>query len=230
MFSRFEGEVLDRGEYTVIKTPTNPGYHWGNYIIFSQPPKKGDLEKWQAIYRSEFTYYDSIKHMTFTWNQNANIQPDFEPFLKAGFKLDLAKVLTAQVVSPPPKFNQTIEVRGVQSDDEWEQAIQLQIACRQPCFEKAGYETFKRRQFKNYQAMFKAGLGNWFGAFLDKKMVGDLGIFHQDRIGRFQNVGTHPEYRRQGICGTLVYQAAQIAFHNSKSKPELVDTVANLFI
>ena len=211
MFSHFDGEVQDRGDYIVVKTPNNPGYHWGNYIIFSNPPQSGDFEKWQEIYRSEFTYYDSFKHMTFTWNQNNEVRPNFDPFLNAGFKLDRAKVLAAQKVNPPPKLNHFIEVRVIQTSAEWEQAIQLQVATRDRCFDEKGYEVFKRRQFNTYQAMSKAGFGNWFGAFLENHLVGDLGIFHQGGIGRFQNVETHPNYRRQGICGTLVYKSAQIA-------------------
>lgn len=214
IFSHFEGEVLDRGNYIAIKTPSNPGYHWGNYIIFSGPPQKGDFEKWRATYFAEFTYYDSFKHMTFTWNQNTKVTPDFEPFLNAGFKLDRAKVLAAQQVKAPPKLNHLVEVRAVQTLDEWEQAIQLQIACRDLSFDQKGYEVFKRRQFKTYQAMSQAGFGNWFGAFLENRLVGDLGIFHQDGLGRFQNVGTHPDFRRQGICGTLVFNTAQLALKN----------------
>ena len=52
--NRFEGEVTDRGDYIVVKTISNPTFHWGNYIIFSKAPKDGDCEKWQAIYRKEF--------------------------------------------------------------------------------------------------------------------------------------------------------------------------------
>jgi predicted GNAT family acetyltransferase len=41
--------------------------------------------------------------------------------------------------------------------------------------------------------------------------VADLGIFHRDGIGRFQSVETHPDFRRQGIAGRLVYEAADRA-------------------
>ncbi len=227
MFSRFEGEVHDRGDYVVIKTPSNPGFHWGNYVIFSRPPGPGDFERWRAVYRAEFEYYDPIKHMTFTWNANPAVTPDFAPFLAAGFKLDRGKVLTASHVVPPVKRNTAVVVRAIQSPQEWEEAIQLQIACRHFEFELASYASFKRRQFKNYQAMAKAGLGHWFGAFLGKRMVGDLGIFHHDSIGRFQNVGTHPDFRRQGICGTLVYEAAQIAFRSYGVKTLVMEADAD---
>ncbi len=33
-FPRFDGEVVDRGDYTVIRTPSNPTFHWGNFLLF----------------------------------------------------------------------------------------------------------------------------------------------------------------------------------------------------
>lgn len=50
IFSKFSGSVHDRGSYTVIKTPSNPGYHWGNYLIFDKAPKGGDLQRWKDIF------------------------------------------------------------------------------------------------------------------------------------------------------------------------------------
>lgn len=44
IFARFSGTVEDKGFYTLVKTPSNPGYHWGNYIIFDRPPQGGDLK------------------------------------------------------------------------------------------------------------------------------------------------------------------------------------------
>ncbi|OFZ79396.1 MAG: hypothetical protein A2603_14490 [Bdellovibrionales bacterium RIFOXYD1_FULL_55_31] len=211
-FSEFSGKIIDRGNYVVVQTPDNPSFHWGNYIIFSAPPGKGDYDKWCATYRAEFPYYSTIRHMTFTWNEDDSCTPDFEPFLKAGFELDKTKVLATNRVVPPPKINQHIQVRPISTDSEWEAAIQLQILCRKPEFDQTGYEAFKRRQFETYRKMANANRGHWFGAFINDKLVGDLGIFHDGTLGRYQNVGTHPDYRRQGICGTLVYETARIAF------------------
>ena len=61
IFSKFSGEIEDRGSYLLVKTPSNPGFHWGNYIIFSESPRKGDLEAWKAIFHKEFSYYRLFK-------------------------------------------------------------------------------------------------------------------------------------------------------------------------
>ena len=59
--------------------------------------------------------------------------------------------------------------------------------------------------------MSEAGLGHWYGAYLGDKLVADLGIFCDDRLGRYQSVGTDPLYRKRGICGTLVFRAGEMA-------------------
>lgn len=212
MFTRFDGEVLDRGDYLVIRTPANPGYHWGNFILFDAPPSESDFKKWCDTFRREFPFYSPLRHMTMTWNEITAEGGVFDSFLKAGFVLDKAKVLTAQAVMKPSKFNSALTVQRLETEAQWEAAIQLQVACRDSKYPEKGYEIFKRRQFQVYRAMAAAGMGSWFGAFLQNQLVGDLGVFYTGDLGRFQNVGTHPQYRRQGICGTLVYHAAQIAF------------------
>lgn len=88
------------------------------------------------------------------------------------------------------------------------------MLCSNPKYINDYYEAFKTEQMKQYRKMSEDGLGNWFGAYLGEKLVGDLGIFYENDIGRYQNVGTHPEYRKKGICGTLVYEAGNIAFRD----------------
>ena len=43
-------------------------------------------------------------------------------------------------------------------------------------------------------------------------LVGGLGITVKGGIGRFMDVGTHPDFRRRGICRSLVYQASCYTF------------------
>jgi predicted GNAT family acetyltransferase len=129
-----------------------------------------------------------------------------------GFKVDFSVVLTARAVHQPPKFNPRIEVRPLLSDQDWRDAIEVQILSKAAEYDVASYRLFKERQMARYRAMSEQNLGHWFGAFLDGKLVGDLGIFREGPIGRFQSVETHPDYRRQGICGRLVYESAKFAF------------------
>jgi predicted GNAT family acetyltransferase len=66
---------------------------------------------------------------------------------------------------------------------------------------------------RGYRRLAEAGRGAWFGAFLDGRIVADLGVYRDPDLplARFQSVGTHPDFRRRGICGTLVQQASAFA-------------------
>ena len=70
--------------------------------------------------------------------------------------------------------------------------------------------------------MLDAGLGHWYRAFLDGELVGDMGIFVEDRLARCQAVGTATEHRRQGICGTLMYGACAHAFNEQGAEQVLL--------
>lgn len=211
IFHRFDGIVLDRDEYLVVKTPSNPGFIFGNLLLFFRAPKPGTLEKWQTLFRNEFADSPSVKHFTFLWDSPSEGIGDVREFVSEGYKVDFSIVLTSRSVHPPAKLNSRVRVRPITTESEWQQVTENQILSRTADYEEASYRRFKEQQMARYRAMSERGLGHWFGAFLDEKIVGDLGIYHNNRIGRFQSVETHPNFLRQGVCGTLVYESAKFA-------------------
>ena len=170
------------------------------------------MKEWTAIFNREFGYYAEPHHYVFAWDTAEVEKGQYQEFIEANFELDSATVLTSTKPNPPPRVNDRVEVRRVSSDQEWSDVIKLQTLCAHPKFMNDYYEQFKQRQVASYRRMSEAGMGAWFGAFVEDKMVGDLGIFYEGNVGRYQNVGTHPDYRNQGICGTLVYLTALEAF------------------
>jgi RimJ/RimL family protein N-acetyltransferase len=211
IFTSFDGLVEDRGSYLVIKTLTNPNFFWGNLLIFDRPPKLGDYQRWIEIFKKEFTD-PRIYHVTLAWDSSDGAIGDVSEFLKNGYELEAKGVLAATQVVIPPKFNEKLIVRPLQTESEWNQIINLQINCADDNIPKDEWEKFYTSQSERYKAMTVAGLGNWFGGFIEGQLVCGLGIFHRNGIGRFQIVCTDPNFRRQGLCGTLVYLSAQYAF------------------
>jgi ribosomal protein S18 acetylase RimI-like enzyme len=217
IFSRFQGEVLDRGAYLVIRTPSNPSFHWGNLLVFEAPPTADSLAEWNALFKKEMRDLP-LKHTLFTWEGPAPQESVLTLFTGEGFEFDEGVVLAAKKVNPPPKVNPEIKIRALETPSEWNQAIELQVAARDPKYEEGYHRLFKERQFVQYQAMKQAGMGHWFGAFLGEKLVGDLGVFKSGNLARYQNVSTHPDYRRLGICGTLVYETAKLTLQDPKTE------------
>lgn len=211
IFNNFWGKVTYRKNYILIQTPTNPRYYWGNYIIFKTPPQKGDLKKWKDIFDQEFSSYSTINHYAFTWNSQNNDSFHTQEFLDEKFDLERIVVLKGNKPKKPQFFNDDLSIRKLISKKDWELALKNQILSMDKKFQNEDYIIFKSRQMKDYYNMYKAKKGFWYGAFLGEELVGDLGVFYQDKIGRYQNVGTHPNHRRKGICGTLVYETFNLA-------------------
>ena len=215
-FPAFDGYIIDRGDYLVIQTPANPDFYWGNYLLFTNPPAKGDLDHWRGLFAKEIGLPPAVKHQVFGWDSPQGDLGEVDPFLSAGFRLVQSVVLTSHAPHPPTRLNESITVRALQSEDDWAQATDNQVACREADFSEADYRLFKHPQMARYRRMQSAGLGHWYGAFLADRMVADLGIFHQNSLARFQSVGTHPDFRRQGIAASLVYRSSLLAMQEFK--------------
>ena len=208
IFPSYDGQVADRGDYLVVRTPSNPTFYWGNFLLFRRPPDKGDERRWRKLFADEVGHPPRIRHEAFGWDSPDGERGLVQPFLDAGFTLVTSRVLGAQRPKPPEHRISGVVVRPLGEESEWEQALSLQLLCNVD-HEPAGYRVFRQRQMARYRAMDGDGRGHWFGAFVDDAMVADLGVFHDGDLARFQSVETHPEFRRRGIAGTLVYEASK---------------------
>ena len=211
IFHRFEGIIINREDYIVIRTPDNPDFYWGNFLLFPHAPGISDFENWREIFSKEIGSMPKVKHQTFGWDSPEGILGSTNEFIEKGFRLIQDVVLTAREVREPPYCNDDVTIRILRTDEEWDLALENQIICRDPGFEEEEHRKFKTRQAEKYRKMADSGLGDWYGAFLDGRLVADLGIYHDGNIGRYQNVETHPGYRRKGIAGTMVFAAGQLA-------------------
>jgi len=212
IFARFDGEVIERGPYRVVPTPTNPGFWWGNFLLFDDAPCAGDAARWTALFEAEIAQAQAgSRHIAFGINTT---QPFDAPpeFASAGFEHHESTVLTmtrAQRRRPRVSLDATrYRVRPLALPADAGLAVDLQVATdageHQPI---ADYRLFRERQMLRYGAMERAGLGHWFGVFAaDGTLVADCGLFIDETgsLGRFQHVGTHPSFRRRGLCTALI--------------------------
>ena len=211
IFAAYDGLIADRGDYLVIRSPSNPTFYWGNFLLFERPPGAGDLERWQTLFVREIGAPPQVRHQTFGWDTTDGEAGAAEAFVEAGFRLSRSVVLTAREPKAPARPAQEYDLRPVCSDDEWAQVVENQIVCRDPEHDEAGYRVFCEDRFRRYRAMAAEGRGAWYGAFLDGRLAGDMGLFHDGEVGRYQAVETHPAHRRRGIAASLVVVAARHA-------------------
>ena len=210
-FPEFEGSVVDRGEYLVITTPANPGYHWGNFLLYSRPPGRGDLSSSTETFRLEIGDPERVGHAAFGVDGTDGEAGAVHPFLDAGYTLERGVVLSAKAAHPPPRPNRDVVIRPLSSDEEWALVLDKRRKPDPDGPDDEGYARFMERLLARYRRMSEAGRGHWYGAFMGGDLVADLGLFHRDGVGRYQAVETHPEFRGRGIAGTLVYESAQHA-------------------
>lgn len=209
-FHRFTGIVLEYDDYLVVKTPTNPTFFWGNLLYFKNAPDADSLNNWQNIFHQQFKSMD-IDHVTLTWDFKEGDEINGPLFSEEGFNLEKSIVLTAENVIRPQKLNNELIIRPIESEQDWQKVIDTHVLCRADHFNESSYRKYAERKISDYRLMIDKGIGIWVGAFYRDVLVGDLGLFYQNGLARFQAVETHPDFRRIGVCSTLLYRTCQYA-------------------
>lgn len=210
MLLRMQGsQIEDRGDRVVVRTPTNPDFYWGNFIVFPQPPTTAEAAVWLDEFAAEVP---GAKHVAIGIDGTDGSTGDIGSLLAAGCTLELGTVMTATAATlqAPPRPHADAVCRPLADDADWEQAVAL-WAANNDSQEATAYQAFARTRLTSYREIQSRGQGTWFGAFVDGLLLSSLGIFAEDGVGRYQHVDTHPDHRGQGLAGTLVHRAGQHA-------------------
>lgn len=198
--------VSDHGDHLVVRTPANPTFYWGNFLVLEQAPRtRDDVERWVSHFEHE---HPQARHRAFGVDGAHGGAEDLAAFREAGYDVEVSMVMTATSVHPPPHPNDAAEVRPLVSDADWVQQVDLVLSGE----DRAGGREFATRRAEAQRGMVEQGHGQWFGAFLDGRLASSLGIFvASEGLARYQDVQTDPRHRGQGLAGTLVHAAARHA-------------------
>jgi ribosomal protein S18 acetylase RimI-like enzyme len=215
-----QGSVIERrADYQVIRTPANPTFHWGNFLLLDRPPAPGTVSSWMSTFAREFP---GAEHVAIGVDGTSGDAGDEAELATAGLEADRSTVLTAAATSPPPRPNEAAQLRMLDSDADWEAALGLQEAVH-PYSEPEGWGGFNGLRLLAMRQMQAQGFGAWFGAFLAGQLVSGLGVFGDGSgIVRFQSVDTHPEHRNKGLAGTLVHKASQYAQQDLAAQTQVI--------
>ncbi|MGA0611773.1 GNAT family N-acetyltransferase [Caldimonas sp. KR1-144] len=221
IFPAFDGVVAERGEALVVRTPSNPHYYWGNFMLYERAPRAGELAAWVAAFEHEVHgVQPSSRHIALGLDGVASFELPDEPAAQ-GFECHAATVLTMrrEQLTPQPEAPRLDGARiGSLEPRGYAAAVELQCLCSEADgegFEPALFRDFRERQMARYAAMNRAGRGDWFGVFAPgDRLLAECGLFTDatGRIGRFQHVDTHPDWRRRGLCRALMHAVARHGF------------------
>lgn len=202
--------VVDEHDgFIAVRTPSNPGYHFGNFLLFDRAPQAGDEERWPRLFEEIFAPDARVRHAAFGWS----IEGDpgcIAPFVARGYAMQERVVLTA---SAPREFAEPpgVHIRPFRCDNDWDKQLALGFATREACYERESYEQFKTAQVAHHR-MIAIRFGAWLGAFDGDRLAGSCGIFSiGDGIARYQDVGVFPEYRNRGVARALICAAGRFA-------------------
>ena len=197
-------EVADRGNYLVVRTPDNPDFWWGNFLLLARLPGPGlgEGHAWLARFAAEFP---AARHIALGVDVTEDAEVP-EEFTAAGLEPDRATVLTTTELRTPPHPNTDAQIRPLDSDDDWRQSVDL----ANRCFDGGEPGDYLERRAAARRRLTKAGTGMWFGAFADGRLLAQLGLFDVgDGYARYQHVETDPAARRRGLAGTLLWTAGR---------------------
>ena len=203
-------QVEDRGDHLVVRSPHNPGHWWGNFLLLHEVPPPPQARVW--VDRFAATFPDA-EHVALGFDGTQGSVADLAGFAAAGLAVEAQTVMTATSVHEPPRPNRDATYRRLGSERDWAASVELRVACEDRGVEPTAYRRFAEAKVATQRRLAAAGHGGWFGAFVDGRLVAQMGLYAAGPgLARFQSVETHPDFRGRGLAGTLVHHVGRYGF------------------
>lgn len=200
-----EGSTVELGPgYRVVRSPGNPTYHWGNFLLLDRAPEPGSLASWVAAFRAELP---GAAHVAIGIDDPATALDPAEA-AELGLEIEHDQTLTAREPAPVEEVP-GVDLRAVDAsrDEPWEALVELELASFEGG-DPAGHREFLERRFAGHRALARDGHGSWYAAYAGDRPVASLGLYRlPGGLARYQQVMTDPDYRRRGIAGALLRHA-----------------------
>lgn len=114
--------VTDRGDHLVVRTPDNPTYFWGNFVLFERPGVLGEMLE---VFGQEFP---EAEHVALGIDSVDGEVADEAGLTAAGFIVGRDTVMTATDVVAPRLPTATATLRALSTDDDWAQQVELRLS------------------------------------------------------------------------------------------------------
>ncbi|EST28382.1 hypothetical protein N566_22795 [Streptomycetaceae bacterium MP113-05] len=197
--------IVDRSTHQVVRSPANPGFWWGNFLLLGSPLREGDAEHWEHEFRE---YFADATHLALGVDGVDGEAGEVAELTRLGVTVETFAVFTADEMDAPGPTPPGIDIRPLDGDDDWEQAAGLRRTCDDGDYADPAYREFADVRQSELRRLCESGYGAWFGAFVDGRLAAGLGMFTDGSgLARYQNVQTDPGFRRRGLASLLVRHA-----------------------
>jgi GNAT superfamily N-acetyltransferase len=198
-------EVEPHESYVAVRTPNNPTYRWGNFLLLETAPSSAELPDWEIVFTQTFP---DAHHRTYGIATAHGSREDLVALAKMGLSVEASTVMTAgaTAVRDPPRPNRAATYRRLATDADWQQQVDLALSGD----EQSSERTFVVTKAATQRRIAESGAGTWWGAFVGDRLLSSMGLFQANAgLCRFQDVKTHPDARGQGLAGTLVHEISR---------------------
>ena len=199
---RLTGSTIDeQPDHLVVRTPANPNYYWGNFVLVTDPDRIDDPQHWLDVFETTFP---GAPHRAIGM---VSAPRDPDAWTALDLELEHDDVLATDTCPEPGPVPQGYLFKQIADAIEWEQSTGLRID--EFAGDSAHEMEFERRSTTQRVAMSEEGHVAWFGAFHGDRLVAELGIVDcGEGVARYQSVVTGADHRRRGLAGHLLGVAA----------------------
>ena len=201
-------DIEDRGTHLVVRTPANPTFFWGNFLLLKALPVLGGEREVVGAFHTEFP---DAEHVAVGIDGTEDQTHALNGFIEAGLEVDSGVVLTASELVEPAAPPEEFVVRALESADDWERRARLSHRLYARTSE-ATFMQYARARNEQERRLVARGIGQRYAAFADDELVSTAAVFLTHAgVARFQNVETHADHRRQGLAAAVVHAAGRHA-------------------
>jgi GNAT superfamily N-acetyltransferase len=194
-------------DHIVVRTPDQPNFWSGNLILSLGEPLSPEDEV--ARFRAAFP---EASHVTVAWDDpNLDPEPLRGPWEALGAEIGTDDVLSREGPPPPCPLPGGYAIRELDpaSDRDWAESLRVALTVGVgEGYEEASHRPFLQRRILGRRTQARAGTLRWWGVFRDGDLAAQMGLVEGEVDGRplarFQDVDTHPDHRRRGLCAALL--------------------------
>lgn len=216
-------QVIEHADHFVVRCLRNPGHHWGNFVLVTDPAAVDSAPRWLEVFGRNFP---AAEHVAIGL-PGPPTPGVWEPW---GVAVESELVLDSDSPAPTCSLPQGYSTLALTDSEDWAGVIELDLAMSPDPGRSLGPA---HRQFLQRRAAARAGLsahgvGRFWAVYRPGVgMVAQLGIVlcgpiaAERQLARFQHVGTHPEHRGRGLASHLLGRAASWAAATGASRWEI---------